>query len=1090
MLNEPKKVSNGQEKLRASVLVFVAVLLFLYAAMAYILFRLYQTSSQLVDARRSSFVQECSGKAAILDEYLAQRINDLQSILASQPLSSYYHSKSLGMSKEYGLSIAIESIDDEFNKLQKTVKSDNYLVFKGLAFFDIGENRVIAKSLSFEDISWIDKQLFDSGHEIMKFPGGGLGFVSRGNKCSIFLFSAFRYRDQDKGYLLLELEPDAIGKKIQLTESQTEDNFSGLVDANGIIFLGPHALVGKNLASLAILPASFPDDGLIESTWPGKGQEESTSVIIAMEKSMNGAIHLLTVAPRFRYLAGHTYSLWVAIVAILMGGLLVGLALIRKSYSERQEFYRQLSDAYGSLERRVEERTADLAKTNENLLKEIDERERAQEALKQSEEKYRQFVENANDIIYRTDSNGNFSFVNPVALRIFGYDLEDLIGKHFSELIPEENVAEVRKFYESQLANRRSNTYYEFPATRKDGSVIWIGQNVQFLSEDKQVMGFQAIARNITDRKRTEDELRWKEALLRHMSSSSPLAYLVVDHKTDRILYFNNRFCEIWGIQSLEYPIRQGKIRNSDLIAIFAGMVKEPQTFSESCVSLQSADERRILEDEIDLVDGRTIRRFSAEIRDDKDNYWGRFYIYEDITDRRKAMETLRLANEFQKRLLSTAATAIVTVDAERRITSVNDEFCLITGFNPDEIIGQPCTIFAIEPCQSKCSLFSPERSGPIFRQHCLVKSKNGQVLTILKNADLMVDESGKIVGGIESFIDVTELIAAREKALAANVAKSAFLANMSHEIRTPMNGIIGMTELALNTSLTHEQREYLDLVMISADSLLKIINDVLDFSKIEAGKIDLEFLDFNLREYLEDLVRTLSVQARAKDIEVACHVLPDVPQLVIGDYERLRQIVVNIMSNAIKFTQSGEVVLRVENFSIREDEVVLHFTIADSGIGIPHERLEKIFQPFEQVDATTTRKFGGTGLGLAIASRLVEMMGGRIWVESELGKGSVFHFSGRFGIQKMRKKSVVPSEIAGLKNVRVLAVDDNATNRAILMDTLVSWDMAPTMVEGGLQALEVIRQSEIDNLLFALILLDVQMPGMDGVELALPDQT
>ena len=354
-----------------------------------------------------------------------------------------------------------------------------------------------------------------------------------------------------------------------------------------------------------------------------------------------------------------------------------------------------------------------------------------------------------------------------------------------------------------------------------------------------------------------------------------------------------------------------------------------------------------------------------------------------------------------------------------------------------------------------------------------------------MKNADLMVDESGKVVGGIESFIDVTELIAARERALAANVAKSAFLANMSHEIRTPMNGIIGMTELALNTSLTQEQREYLDLVMSSADSLLRIINDILDFSKIESGKIDLEFLDFNLREYLEDLVRTLSVQARDKDVEVVCHILPEVPLLLVGDYERLGQIVINIMSNGIKFTPNGEVVLRVENQSIHEDEVILHFCISDSGIGIPRERLDKIFHPFEQVDATTTRKFGGTGLGLAIASSLVEMMGGKIWVDSEVGKGSVFHFSAHFGVQKQRNMRSAPLEVVGLRNIRVLAVDDNPTNRAILADTLLSWDMQPTIVEGALKALEVLEQSEADNERYNLILLDVQMPGMDGVELA-----
>ncbi|MGC8660524.1 MAG: PAS domain S-box protein, partial [Desulfomonilaceae bacterium] len=851
---EPKTVSNGQEKLRVSVLAFVAVLLSLFVATAYILLRLYQTSSQLVQARKHSFVQECGGKASILEEYLKQRMNDVQSILASQALVSYYHSKSLGMSREYGLSVAIDNIESEFTKLQKVIKSDDLPVLKGLALFDSQDDVVIAKSDSDWHAKWIRRSLFQECRTKMDLEGGCLGFISLQHENPIFLFSPFRYGAREKGYVIMELAPEPIERMLHDVDPSTENDFSGVIDSDGAVLFGPHALVGKNLVELKILPRSFTNKDFLEATWPAMGKEGSIPVLIATKKLMDGSIHLVTVTPKVRYLAGYSYFLWFAIVAILMGGLLVGLALVFKSYNERQEFFKRLSEAYGSLECRVEERTADLATTNKNLLRQIEARERAQEALKQSEERYRQLVESANDIIYQTDAHGNFSFVNPVGLRVFGYKMEDLIGRHFSELIPQEKVAEVRKFYEAQFSARQLNTYYEFPATRKDGSVLWVGQNVQLLSEGSRITGFQAIARNITDRKRTEDELRWKEALLRHMAGSSPLAYLVVDHETDRILYFNTRFCELWGINNLEYPMRHGKVSYKDIISTLSGMTLHPDAFLESCASLGSSDDNRIVEDEIDLVGSRTIRRFSAQIRDDKDNYWGRFYLFEDVSERRKALETLRLANEFQKRLLSTAATAIVTLDVQRRITGVNDEFCLITGFNREEVVGQPCSFFAVEPCATDCSLYAAEISKPIFRQHCLVKNKAGQLLTVMKNADLIVDESGNVTGGIESFIDVTELTEAREKALAASVAKSAFLANMSHEIRTPINGIIGMTELALSTSLTNEQREYLELVMISADSLLRIINDILDFSKIEAGKLELESLDFNIREFLEDL--------------------------------------------------------------------------------------------------------------------------------------------------------------------------------------------------------------------------------------------
>jgi PAS domain S-box-containing protein len=586
--------------------------------------------------------------------------------------------------------------------------------------------------------------------------------------------------------------------------------------------------------------------------------------------------------------------------------------------------------------------------------------------------------------------------------------------------------------------------------------------------------------RDIYNRKMTEDAL--------HIERDRAQMYLdvvgvmvIALNVEGLVVLINKKGCELLGYQEQEILnknwfdvcVRQ-EIRE-ETKGVFKKLlsgVRDAAEYYEHPVLTKNGEER-------------TVAFHYSLIKDQTSSITGVLFSGEDITERKHAMESLKLANEFQRRLLSTAATAIVVMEPDRVVTSVNDEFCLITGFSREEVVGHPCDIFAIEECKSKCSLYSTERIGPIFRQNSRIKTKSGQLLSILKNADLMVDESGRVIGGIESFIDVTELISAREKALAANVAKSAFLANMSHEIRTPMNGIIGMTELALNTSLTDEQREYLDLVMSSADSLLGIINDILDFSKVEAGKIDLEFLDFNLREYLEDLARTLSVQAKDKDVEVACHILPEVPELVVGDYERLGQIVINIMSNGIKFTPSGEVVLRVENQSIHDDEVVLHFSISDSGIGIPHERLDNIFDPFEQVDATTTRKFGGSGLGLAIASRLVEMMGGKIWVESELGKGSVFHFSARFGVQEKPETRPVPLEVTSLKNIRVLAVDDNATNRSILMDTLLSWDMRPTIVEGASEALEVLDQSESEDLVFSLFLLDVQMPGMDGVELA-----
>jgi PAS domain S-box-containing protein len=455
--------------------------------------------------------------------------------------------------------------------------------------------------------------------------------------------------------------------------------------------------------------------------------------------------------------------------------------------------------------------------------------------------------------------------------------------------------------------------------------------------------------------------------------------------------------------------------------------------------------------------------------------------------------ERMRLGAELQERtsylnaLIANSPLGILILDQKGAVQLANTAFQKL--FLNDPTGGHIDTAFTSEKEASVVSL--QVFAGKAFHGIVQRRRKDGKVLELdLHAVPLMVNGVQRGAFGIyndisEQIKTAADLATAKRAAEDANRAKGEFLANMSHEIRTPMNGIIGMTELALDTELTREQRAYLDTVKNSADSLLSLINDILDFSKIEAGKLDIENIDFNLRDWLEETISVLSIRAHQKGLELTCHIPPEMPDEIVGDPTRLNQIMVNLVGNAVKFTSEGEIVVKVEIKSQYEDRGVFLFSVVDTGPGIPPDKQKLIFEAFTQSDNSMTRKYGGTGLGLSISSKLVGLLGGKIWVESQPDHGSAFHFTVPFSLSKLPQHRFPPIDSELLSDISVLIVDDNATNRTVLRETLTQWHMKADEAEGGTQAIEILRAAKSAKHPYRLVLLDRQMPGLDGFDVA-----
>lgn len=706
-----------------------------------------------------------------------------------------------------------------------------------------------------------------------------------------------------------------------------------------------------------------------------------------------------------------------------------------------------------------------------------------EKALRESELRFRRLADGAPFGLAILDSNRSFQHLNPAFGDIFGYSLAEVHheGMFFLKTCPDADSwrTSVSEWHDAtrNLAVGRTHSA-EFRCRSSQGMEKIVTFQAVALERDELIVTYQ----DVTARVRAQEGLRQSEIRYRTLVENAPLGIFLCDEQ---------------GVVRDMNPALQRMLSLSGA-GTTEGTSLCDSTFFEEGEALErirdclQTGRNMISELQYSPASGSSVyfRLVLAPFRTTGEQITGVQGVLEDYTERKRAEIKLKEAHERAsaearklRSLIEGMEEGVVLAGPDDVVTEANSWFTRWAGVERAEVIGR-----RLGDCLSQKELRGAiegivheyrlsEKKGPADVSH----EVNSVHLSVRTRP---IFDGDQYRGVILNLIDVTELVEAKRRAEQADLSKGRFLANMSHEIRTPMNAIIGMAELAQNTELTPVQREYIQTIETSAYSLLAIINDILDFSKIEAGKLELCFLSLSLTDCVCGSVHSLAPQAHARGLELVCSIPPDIPDHLVGDPERIRQVLINLVGNAIKFTHEGEIVVEVRMESRSAHQVLLHFSVSDTGIGIPWDKQKTIFCAFEQADSSTSRTYGGTGLGLAITSQLVELMGGSIWVESSPGKGSVLNF--RLPLEIQSAAAPTPSaDSQALQGARVLIVDDNATNRRILEELLLQWGLAPYAVDSGRSALEALQGHHTLGTPFAIVLVDCMMPEMDGFQVA-----
>ena len=762
----------------------------------------------------------------------------------------------------------------------------------------------------------------------------------------------------------------------------------------------------------------------------------------------------------------------------------------------------------------------------------ISDRKQAEKAQRDSELRLRTIFETSGAGIIIVNPEGRIAQANLQMAELFGCPLETMIGTPYIAFVHPDERQDGTNTLQAMLENGLNTIITERHYLRGGGGDFWgYLSGRRMVGLDGEFTGLLGIIFDITDRKKAENELRWKTALLEAQLEASLDGILIVDSQGHKILT-NQQFRSMWDV-----PIEISSRKNEKtILQHIAGKTRNPDQFLKKAIHLCTHPDETC-RDEIEFNNGLVVDRYSSPVIGKDGKYYGRIWTLRDITDHKRALEALRESELRLSNIIDVLPDATFAVDRERKVIAWNRAIEELTGVPKAEIIGTNNYAYAI-PCYGErrpilIDLIFEDRKE-IEDNYSSFLRKGDQLIaeayvpTLLGGegaflyliASPLYDSCGSIAGAIESVRNISgykeaenelkkinrHLVMATEqaqmmaaKAEKANAAKSEFLANMSHEIRTPLNGVIGMIGLLMDTKLDAEQREYAQIARISGENLLSLINDILDFSKIEASKMKLEILDFDLRSALKDTTDFLAIGAQEKGVKLICQVEPEVPSLLRGDPGRLRQILVNLGSNAVKFTAEGEIVICVSLENVDEETVALRFSVSDTGVGIPSNRIGILFSPFTQADSSTRRKYGGTGLGLAISKQFVELMSGKIGVESVEGKGSTFWFTAVFETPSARslsssvasalnenKGEIAPERFTAVPafsesvnhKIRILLAEDNPVNQKVALAMLRNMGHQADAVANGEEAINVLLTVPYD-----LVLMDCHMPEMDGFE-------